>query len=776
MFRRTQDDTQHSQYNSTYGAKNANNAPNGKRGTGKGKKPKLSPKAKHRIKIAFTALCIIMALGIFTVTAMIFGLINVTKGLNLDDIALNFTSFIYSVDAEGNASEYESLYATENRVWVDLKVIPANLQNAIVAIEDERFYKHGGFDIKSTAKAAFDYIFRRPGGRGASTLTQQLIKNVTGDKDVTVMRKAKEIIQAVALERQLSKDQILELYLNTIYLSQGCNGVGSAAQAYFSVPVEELTLAQCALIAGITQYPSRYDPYINPDISREKRDLVLDKMLELHYITKDEHDKAIAEEIVLKNGTIGLHSNQTYFTDQVITDVLADLQSKNGMTEAMATKMIYNGGLKIYATVDPNVQSVMDDVYSSDKTFPKLRGDVQPESSMVVIDPTTSQIKGIVGGRGQKKADLTLNRATQTLRQAGSSIKPISVYGPAVELGLITPTTIYADKRVTYGSWSPKNYYSGFRGNMTIRYAIQQSTNTVAVQVLEKVGIEQSFKKLQEMGVTSLVEQDKNLSSLALGGLTNGISVRELAGAYTTFANNGVFSTPITYTKVLDSNGKEILTNKQKNTNVFSSKTAATMNNLLHSVVTGGTGSPANFRSDIDICGKTGTTDDDKDRWFVGYTPYYVGAVWFGYDTPKEISGVSVNPTIPPWVKVMSAIHKNLPGKRFEGAAYSPEPTPSSEVKTTTITFDKETGMIATDNCPMTNIITAEVVINEDGTYQYGDTTISNVSCSAHPATVHVGESPKPTTSGSGSGGVRPPTLNSPVPTPIETEDEIIIW
>jgi penicillin-binding protein 1A len=275
------------------------------------------------------------------------------------------------------------------------------------------------------------------------------------------------------------------------------------------------------------------------------------------------------------------------------------------------------------------------------------------------------------------------------------------------------------------------------------------------------------------MGVTSLDERDKNLSSLALGGLTKGISVRELAGAYSTFANDGVYTSPITYTKVLDNNGKEVLVNKQKSTEVFSSKTADTMNNLLKSVVTGGTGAAANFRRDIDICGKTGTTDDDKDRWFVGYTPYYVGVVWFGYDTPKEISGVGANPTISPWVKVMSAIHKNLPSKRFENSGNT-DPSPSAEIEseTVTITFDKSTGMLATENCPIGNIITSEVVVNEDGTYQYGDTTISNSYCTSHPAD-STATPPKASPSAS-SGAVKPPTLASPAPSP--QPSEILIW
>ncbi|GHV16334.1 hypothetical protein FACS189425_00430 [Clostridia bacterium] len=639
----------------------------------------MPPKFKYFLKIFSITCAGMLALAVIVISLMLFGIIDVTGGLTTGDVKLNFTSFIYATDEKGKPYEYESLRALENRTWVDLPDIPMELRQGIVAIEDERFYKHSGFDIKSTTRAVFDYILRSPNRRGASTITQQLVKNITGNDQVRVTRKIREIVQAVALERKLSKDQILELYLNTIYLSEGCHGVASASLVYFGKPVNKLTLAESALIAGITQFPSRYDPFLNKEASKSKRNLVLDKMLEQQYITQEQHDKAVSEEIVLNSSSSSQATRQSYFADQVISDVLRDLQQLKGFTTEGATKLLYTGGLKIYSTVDPNVQKAMDTVFRDDKNFPTTKSTPAPQSAMVIMDPLTGAVKGVVGGRGEKTGDRTLNRATQSFRQPGSTIKPIAVYAPAIELGLITPSTTYTDKAITFGDWSPKNYYAGFRGTVTIRYAVEQSINTIPVQVLEKMGIEQSYSFLKnKMGITSLDPLDKNLASLALGGVTKGISPLELTAAYASFANKGVYTVPYTYTKVVDSNGKTILETKPKTNIAMKEQTAKTMNSLLKSVVTNGTGTVANFRGDIDICGKTGTTDDDNDRWFVGYTPYYVGAVWFGFDQPKSMSSLfSANPTVPVWKKVMAEVHKNKAGKRFDMSGVS-TPAPSA--------------------------------------------------------------------------------------------------
>lgn len=669
-----------------------------------------------------TAVLSFIAVGI-VLSCAAFGFIDSGSDLNIDNLKLNFTTHVYYTDPNnGQAVEYERLQSEEHRIWVNFDQLPKSLIDAVISIEDERFYQHKGVDIKSTFKATVDYLLRRPGGRGASTITQQLVKNLTGDDDVKVSRKVKEMVRALSLERQISKEQVIELYLNTIYLSQGCYGVGSASLTYFGKPVSELNIAESAILAGITQTPSLYDPLLNFENSKQKQSLVLRKMYELGKISKEEYDEALAYELKLSEKRTGL-SEQSYFTDQVIEDVLRDLKEQLGYSQAVATKMLYTGGLQIYCTMDPEVQNAMDKVFEDSANFPKAKGEIVPESAMVVIDVTSGAVKGIVGGRGEKKDQRVLNRASQSLRQPGSTIKPIAVYAPAVEHNLISPSSIYTDKRIKYGSWAPANYYSGFKGPMTIRQAVEQSVNTIAVQVLEKVGINTSFSFLKNnLGISSLVDSDvrngktfsdKNLPALALGGLTDGISVLELTAAYSAFANRGIYTKPYTYTKVVDISGKTILENEKKTNIAMKEQTASIMNSMLKGVVTSGTGTPANFRRDMAICGKTGTTDSDVDRWFVGYTPYYAATVWFGYDQPKSMRSLyTANPTIPVWRKVMTEIHKNKKSANFD--------TPKGLKNVTYCTDSQE---IATDLC---------INAGKAKTDYFNDTTAPAKQCTFH--------------------------------------------
>jgi len=631
----------------------------------------MSDTAKLFLKVfvGITLVGIIAALGIMG--GAFLGFMGSSKDLNIDELSLNATSFVYYTDEKtGNQVEYERLYGEENRVWVDIADTPEYLGKAFVAIEDERFYKHNGFDIKSTAKAVFDYILRR-NGRGASTITQQLVKNVTGDKEVKPTRKIKEIVRAISLENRLTKSQILELYINTIYLSQGCYGVGSAADFYFGKDIGELSLAECAAIAGITQYPSKYDPVMHPENNKEKQELILAKMLQLGIIDEQTHDNAVAEQLVFIGKSKEAQSRQSYFVDQVVSDVLKDLCDKKGYTETVAAKMLYSGGLQIHSTVDPVVQNAMDKVYTDPSSFQQAPVGIFPESAMVVIQPQSGEIKGIVGGRGEKTASRTLNRAVQSYRQPGSAIKPIAVYAPAVENNIITPATLYTDKAVTYGTWSPRNYYAEFKGPVAINYALEISINTIPVQVLEKMGANVACNFLQNnLGITSLSKTDNNLA-LALGGLSKGISPLELTAAYATFANRGIYIKPITYTKVFDSAGRLIMENKKQNHKAMSEQTAAIMANMLKGVVDYGTGASARFNSSYATAGKTGTTDNDVDRWFVGFTPYYAATVWVGCDSPRSIAFFSGNPCIPVWKKVMQQVHseKNLASKAFTPAS-----------------------------------------------------------------------------------------------------------
>ena len=644
--------------------------------------------------------------------ALFSGLIDTTASLNLDEYNLNLSSFVYCEDeSSGEFVEYEQLYAEENRVWADLDEIPKHVREAAIAIEDERFYSHNGVDIMSTAKATVKYIFGKNTARGGSTITQQLVKNLTGDRDKKVTRKIAEMLRAIQLERKLSKDEILELYLNSFYLGEGCNGIKSASQFYFGKDVSELTIAEGASLVGITQYPTLYDPLINPDKNKEKQELVLGKMEELGYISKEEYDEAMAEELnFVGTADSRAASKQSYFVDEIIREVINDLQKELGYTESVATKMLYSGGLKIYSTVDPQVQQIVDEVFSDPNNLKSGPNGI-PQASMCIMDPSTGEVKAMVGGFGEKSGSLTLNRATQTYRQPGSSIKPVAVYAPALENGIINKSSVYEDKPITIGTWSPVNYYKGYKGKMSVKYAIELSTNTVPIQILQKLGVNKSYDFLsQKLGITSLTESDRNLAALALGGLTNGVSNIELTAAYCAFANDGVYNTPLTYTKIEDSNGKVILEKKSKSNVAMKSETARTMNGFLKSVCDSGTGTAARFSGSYTIAGKTGTTDDNRDRWFVGYTPYYCAAVWVGYDQNYALNFFSANPTIPLWREVMKQVHsvKKLPAKSFKYVSIpNVEIEPEEELPFEVLDgkICSESGLKATSMCPAASVV-----------------------------------------------------------------------
>lgn len=632
--------------------------------------------AKKFIKRAFVIILIFAVLLGAVIGGAMLGFIDNSTELIAEEYNMDFTSIIYYIDDEtGRPVEMDRLYSEQNRIWVDLDKIPKNMRNAFTAIEDERFEKHRGVDWKRTFGAFLGWVTGND-SYGGSTITQQLIKNVTGDNDRSPIRKIQEIVRALNLETKMSKDQIIEMYMNTIYLGQGCHGVQAAANVYYSKDVSELSLAECASIAGITQYPSKFDPLVNYEAHKEKQELVLYKMQELGYISTEEYETAKNAELKLKKGTAKTESTkiQSYFIDQIILDVQNDLMTRNKMTESAATKAIFKGGLKIYTTMDPNVQTAMETVFAKDSNFPGS-GSVKPQSAMMVIDPYTGYIRGVVGGRGEKTGNRVLNRATQTLRQPGSSIKPLSVYAPAIEEGLITPATIVDDSRLKIGDWEPRNSDNVFKGKITVRQAVEESRNIPVVRILDKLTVDKSFDFLtKNLSFTSLVNNekrkdgktysDKFYSTLGLGGFTDGVSVQEMTAAYAAFVNSGVYTKPVTYTKVIDSRGRVILENKPETHKAMSDTTAFTMVQMLSGVVDSpnGTGRPAKLSGGVFAAGKTGTTTDDIDRWFVGFTPNYVGAVWFGYDTPKKMSGLG-NPCTSVWKKVMDQIHKNVEKK-----------------------------------------------------------------------------------------------------------------
>ncbi len=587
--------------------------------------------------------------------------------MNISELALTRSSIVYYNDDNGNSIEAATLFSDGNCIWIESNEIADVMKDAIVSIEDERFYDHNGVDIKRTTGAVLGYV-REMFGKGTatyggSTITQQVIKNITQEKDRTATRKIKEMMRAVAIEKQLSKDEILTMYLNIIYLANNCYGIEAASEMYFDKNASELELHEAALIAGITQKPSYYDPLKNPENAVTKRNTVLAKMYELGKISQEEYNAAKEADIGLKGEHRQAKSNiYSYFIDSVINDVIRDLQKEKGYTESFATQQVYSGGLKIYTTMDYDVQEAIEDVFENNSNF--SGGARKAQAAMVIIDPTTGQIKGLVGGKGTKTDSRGLNRATQTTRQPGSSIKPLSVYAPAIEKGVITPTTRIVDEPIKIKNWEPKNSYSGFKGGMTVKKAVEISANIPAVKIVQNMGVNVSFDYVKnKFGLSTIEDSDKDLSPMALGGLTNGVTVRDMAAAYAVFANNGNYIEPYSYTKVLDATNRVLLENKSESKNAVSASTAYIITDMLYGVVNNysGTGKLAKFPG-MAIYGKTGTTNNDYDKWFVGYTKYYVGAVWFGFDTPASIrnAGVTNNISAKLWKLVMQKVHDGL--------------------------------------------------------------------------------------------------------------------
>lgn len=617
--------------------------------------------------------------------------INPNIDINLNDFRLNFTSFVTYIDKNGNEQTLEELHGSENRIWADIDEIPKTLRDAFVAIEDNTFYEHSGVNWRRSIGAAINYVIPiRDNFGGGSTITQQLIKNVTGDDETSVKRKVSEIMRALELDKKYEKDDILELYLNTIYLGQGTNGVRAAAKIYFGKELDQLTLVECAAIAGITKNPYKYDPIRFPEFNRERRNLVLDQMAQYGFITHAEAQVAKATELQLRedDGQDDEEQVWSYFIDEVFNSVVEDLMEEKGYSREMARQMIYTGGLRIVSTLDPEIQAKMDEVFLDTDNLPGILGNdgTMPQCAMVIIDQHTGEVKALYGGRGAKTGNLVLNRATRTTRSPGSSIKPVSVYAPALEYGFITPASVLDDvpKDFTINSrgW-PKNSTNGgvWQGRMTVKKAIEVSTNTIPVDLVQTMGPELSFEfATKNMGLplepgrtitdkkgNSRQVSDVALSPLALGGLTDGVSVMDITAAYAAFGNYGYYNKPRVYTKVYDAQGNVLLDNTPDTVEAMSQKTADYMLDFLANVVTGpqGTGARAKI-SGIETAGKTGTTDDDYDRWFVGLTPYYTAGVWFGYDKPQVVQGVKSNPALAIWKSVMEKVHEGLENADFD--------------------------------------------------------------------------------------------------------------
>ena len=584
----------------------------------------------------------------------------------------NQTSFIYGYDNDDNIVEITRLHGEENRIWVSSDEMSKYLTAAFVAAEDERFEKHNGVDWKRTIGVTVTMS-----GEGGSTITQQLIKNLTDQNDVTFVRKFNEILSALNIEKHYEKTEIIEAYLNTVYLSHGCYGVKTASEYYFGKEVSDLNIAECACIAGITKAPTKYDP-LNEDGDYRRRQLwILGKMLECEFITQQEYDDAVAYEMIFTNsenyqGSQVEHETNaeeskevnSYYTDYVITEVMGDLQ-KMGYSAKKAKDLVYGGGLKIYTAIDFDVQNSLEDVYENYRKMP----DETVQGACAVMN-YEGRVLGIIGGTGEKTANLTFNRATQAERQPGSVIKPLAVYGPAIEKSLQDDNTnIYwstpiEDKPLlkVNGKMWPTNEGGGYSGSLvSVQKGLAKSLNTISVRTLDKIGIDYSFDYITNKFHLSTLDSviDCDYAPLATGSLTHGATVLEMTAAYAAFGNGGYYYEPYCYYKIEDSQGNVLIEKDAEKTkeSALSNSSAWLMNKLLQTVMTSGTGRSYKI-SGVECFGKTGTTSDSKDRWFIGGTPEYVSAVWYGYDTPKEIKyNLSSNPSGTLWNLVMNGIY-----------------------------------------------------------------------------------------------------------------------
>ena len=733
--------------------------------------------------IGLIALCVgVSSLGIGSIRGI---LANTPDVDEVDIMPLGYATFLY--DCNGN--QIRKLAAPNaNRLPVSIDQIPEDLQHAVVAIEDERFYEHNGIDVRGILRAGVKALTSGGFSEGASTITQQLLKNnvfTNWTNESTQVerftRKLQEQYLAIEIEKKINdKNVILENYLNTINLGAGAYGVQAAARQYFNKDVWDLNLSECATIAGITQAPTKYNPIGNPKENAKRRKEVLDHMLDQGYITQEQYDEAINDDVYTRIQEAQAYNTQSqsktysYFEDELTQQVVNDLMNIKGYTKTQAQNLLYSGGLKIMTTQDPDIQNILDEEYADPSNYPdyvqysleyaltvkkpdgtevnyskemlklyfqnedssfdllfdsqdeaqtyvdRYKADIlsdgstvvaervnfipQPQSAMTVIDQHTGYVKAIIGGRGEKTASLTLNRATDSTRQPGSTFKIVSTYAPALNEKGMTLATTYEDEPITYENGAPVNNASGsFNGTTTIRTAIRNSVNTVAVQCFEDVTPELGLKYLDNFGFTTLahgteadtdangnVFTDANLPT-ALGGLTYGVTNVELCAAYAAIANNGNYIKPVYYTKILDHNGNVLIENNSAGRSVIKETTAYLLTSAMEDVVQNGTGTACQL-DNMAIAGKTGTTEDYNDLWFVGYTPYYTCAVWSGYDGNQKMpEGDARNFHKTLWRKVMNRIHQGMEYKEFEQPAGIEQ-----------ISICSETGLLPRAGCPVT--------------------------------------------------------------------------
>lgn len=677
--------------------------------TQRGKKKKFRdkhPKLMMTIKIIIIAILLLTVIGTGILVGYIFGFFGDDFQISEDELKIAASNSVVK-DSEGNV--IADLSGDQRRKIVTLDEMADYLPKAYVAIEDERFYQHHGIDIKRTSGAIVTYIFNRGSSSfGGSTITQQLVKNITQETDKSVFRKIKEWAKAYQVEKILTKDEILELYLNILFVGGNNYGVELGAEYYFNTSAANLSLAQCAFLAGINNSPNAYNPYDTSTDNSEKiknRTLtVLSKMKELGYIeNEDDYNQAVAEVeagLVFTKGEIS-GNIYSYHTDAAIQQVIEQVSEEKQISTQLAENYVYSSGLTIYTTQVTSVQTALEEEFAktskyaikSRKTKDEDGNYVTSQAAMVVIDHTTGYVVGTVGGLGEKTDSRGLNRATQSTRQTGSSMKPIADVVPGLQEGIITAATLYNDAETEFsGNYSPKNY-NYFRGVISVRDAIETSQNIPFVKIMAELTPQKSIEYLKKMGITTLDDTKDSGLSLSIGGLTNGISPLEMAGAYATIANDGVYIEPTFYTKVTDVNGETVLTPNQRTERVMSASNAYIAKNLLTTPVTGSSGTATYCKiSGIETAAKTGTTNDDYDRWLCGFTSYYTAACWYGYDVNEEIKYSGTNPAGQLWSNVMKTIHTSLPNADF----VKPDDIVSA-------TVCNATGLIATEKCGSTH-------------------------------------------------------------------------